>query len=133
PVSTTYRLDHTDKRFVARVLSAWSVSKNLCIAALTIAWGVLASATSPRVSILTAGILLLGTPLLLLAVGCALVWCDYHWPLDVLASWCLTLTLLSGVAAAQVLARAAHRDAPGAAGSGGAPDEGLNCSSGSPG
>lgn len=78
-------------------------------------------------------LLAVGTPLLLLAVGCALVWCDYHWPLDVLASWCLTLTLLSGVAAAQVLARAAHRGAPGAAGSGGAPDEGLNCSSGSPG
>jgi len=65
PVNTTYRLDHTDKRLVARVLSAWSVSKNLCIAALTIVWGVLASATSPRVSILAAGILLLGTPLLL--------------------------------------------------------------------
>jgi MFS family permease len=65
PVNTTYRLDHTDKRLVARVLSAWSVSKNLCIAALTILWGVLANATSPRVSILAAGILLLGTPLLL--------------------------------------------------------------------
>jgi undecaprenyl-diphosphatase len=38
------------------------------------------------------------------------VWCDYHWPLDVLASWCLTLTLLSGVAAAQtVAARSAVR------------------------
>jgi undecaprenyl-diphosphatase len=47
--------------------------------------------------------LLAGTPLLLFAVGFCLVWCDYHWPLDVLASWCLALTLLSGVAAAQLV------------------------------
>jgi membrane-associated phospholipid phosphatase len=40
------------------------------------------------------------TGLLLFAVGFALVWCDYHWPLDVVGSWCLALTLLSGVAAA---------------------------------
>jgi MFS family permease len=65
PVNQTYRLDHTDKRLVARVLSAWSVSKNLCIAALTVLWGVLADVTNPRVAILAAGILLLGTPLLL--------------------------------------------------------------------
>jgi undecaprenyl-diphosphatase len=45
-----------------------------------------------------------GTPVLLFAVGFALVWCDYHWPLDVLASWCMALTLLSGVAAAGFLA-----------------------------
>jgi undecaprenyl-diphosphatase len=48
-------------------------------------------------------LLLAGTPVLLLAVGFCLVWCDYHWPLDVLASWCLALTLLSGVAAAQAV------------------------------
>lgn len=65
PVSATYRLDHTDKRRVGRVLAAWSVSKNLSIAALTAVWGVLADATSPRVAIAAAGILLLGTPLLL--------------------------------------------------------------------
>jgi membrane-associated phospholipid phosphatase len=69
-------------------------------------------------------LLVAGTPVLLLAIGCALVWCDYHWPLDVLASWCLTVTLLSGVAAAQAVARAAAaRDA--------APE--VSCSSGSPG
>jgi membrane-associated phospholipid phosphatase len=44
-----------------------------------------------------------GTAVLLLAVGAALVWCDYHWPLDVVGSWCLTVTLLSAVAAAQRL------------------------------
>lgn len=43
------------------------------------------------------------TVLLLATVGAALVWCNYHWPLDVLGSWALTVTLLSGVAAAQVL------------------------------
>lgn len=45
-------------------------------------------------------VLLAGTPLLLLLVGFSLVWCDYHWPLDVLASWSLTLSLLTVVAAA---------------------------------
>ncbi len=53
-----------------------------------------------------------GTPLLLLAVGLALVWCDYHWPLDVLASWSLTLTLLSGVAAARLVAARGTATAP---------------------
>lgn len=57
------------------------------------------------------------TALLLLAVGAALVWCDYHWPLDVLASWALTLTLLSAVAAARLLSERAAAAA--------------NCSSGS--
>ncbi|HET9081063.1 MAG TPA: MFS transporter [Trebonia sp.] len=65
PVSAAYRLGHTEKRLVARVLAAWSVSKNLSIAALTAVWGVLASLTSPRIAIAAAGILLLGTPLLL--------------------------------------------------------------------
>ena len=65
PVYATYRLEHTDKHLVARVLAAWSVSSSLTIAALTAGWGVLASLTSPRVAIAVAGILLLATPLLL--------------------------------------------------------------------
>lgn len=65
PVNATYRLDHTDKRLVSRVLAAWSVSKNLTIAALTAVWGVLGSLTSPRAAIAVAGLLLLATPLLL--------------------------------------------------------------------
>jgi membrane-associated phospholipid phosphatase len=48
-------------------------------------------------------VLLAGTPLLLLVIGCCLVWCDYHWPLDVLASWSLTLSLLTVVAAAHAV------------------------------
>jgi MFS family permease len=65
PVVATYRLDHTPKRLTARVLASWSTSTTLATAALTAVWGVLASLTSPRISIVVAGILLLGTPLLL--------------------------------------------------------------------
>jgi hypothetical protein len=64
-VSATYRLEHTGKHLVARVLAAWSVSTSLATAALTALWGVLASLTSPRIAIAVAGILLLATPLLL--------------------------------------------------------------------
>jgi MFS family permease len=65
PVAATYRLDHTEKHLIARVLAAWSVSASLATAALTAVWGVLASLTSPRIAIAAAGILLLATPLLL--------------------------------------------------------------------
>jgi MFS family permease len=65
PVSATYRLEHTPKHLVARVLAAWSVSTSLVTAALIAAWGGLATLTSPRVAIAAAGILLLATPLLL--------------------------------------------------------------------
>jgi MFS family permease len=65
PVYATYRLEHTGKDRVARTLAAWSVSSSLTIAALTAVWGVLASVAGPRVAIAVAGILLLGTPLLL--------------------------------------------------------------------
>jgi len=65
PVFATYRLDHTGKDRVARTLSAWSVSSNATIAALTALWGLLAGVTSPRIAIAVAGLLLLATPLLL--------------------------------------------------------------------
>lgn len=65
PVVATYRLDHTGRHLVARMLASWSVSTSLATAALTAVWGVLASLTSPRIAIAVAGILLLGTPLLL--------------------------------------------------------------------
>ena len=65
PVSAAYRLEHTEKHLVARVLAAWSVSTSLATAALTAVWGVLASLTSPRAAIAVAGVLLLATPLLL--------------------------------------------------------------------
>ena len=65
PLYATYRLEQTGQHRVARVLSAWQVTKNLTIAALTALWGVLATLTSPRIGIAAAGLLLLGTPLLL--------------------------------------------------------------------
>ena len=65
PVFATYRLDQTETDRVARTLSAWSVTSNLTIAALTALWGLLAGLTGPRVAIAIAGVLLLATPLLL--------------------------------------------------------------------
>lgn len=58
--------------------------------------------------------------LLAAAVGAALVWHGYHWPLDVLASWCLVGALLSVVAAAGVVAAPAAGTAAPAAGGGSA-------------
>jgi len=65
PVYATYRLDQTPPDRVARTLSAWSVSSNATIAALTALWGLLASLTSLRAALAIAGLLLLATPLLL--------------------------------------------------------------------
>ncbi|MFJ3582205.1 MFS transporter [Streptomyces sp. NPDC090127] len=65
PVLATYRLQHTDPTRLARTLAAWSISAGASIAALTAVWGLLAAATSPRVAIAAAGVLLLATPLLL--------------------------------------------------------------------
>jgi MFS family permease len=65
PVFATYRLDQIETDRVARTLSAWSITSNATIAALTALWGLLASLTSPRAAIAAAGILLLATPFLL--------------------------------------------------------------------
>ncbi len=65
PVLATYRLQQTEQDRVARTLSAWSVTSNVTIAALTALWGLLASFTSPRAAIALAGVVILATPLLL--------------------------------------------------------------------
>ena len=65
PVLATYRLDQTEPDRVARVLSAWSVTSNVTVAGTTALWGLLATVTSPRTAIATAGLLILATPLLL--------------------------------------------------------------------
>lgn len=65
PIFAAYRLEQTGAALVTRTLSAWSVTKNITIAALTLTWGLLAAVTSPRAAIAAAGLLLLGTPLLL--------------------------------------------------------------------
>ena len=66
PVFATYRLEQTASDRVARTLSAWSVTSNATIAAMTALWGLLAHLTSARTAIAAAGLLLLATPLLLL-------------------------------------------------------------------
>ncbi|MFJ9371516.1 MFS transporter [Nocardia sp. NPDC101769] len=65
PVLATYRLEHTPKDRVARTLSAWSISSSAAIAVLSALGGLLADATSPRTAITVAGLLILGSPLLL--------------------------------------------------------------------
>lgn len=65
PVFATCRLDHTPADRVARTLSAWSITSNAAIAALTALWGLLANITSIRTAIAIAGLLILTTPLLL--------------------------------------------------------------------
>jgi MFS family permease len=65
PVFASYRLDQTRTDRLARTLSAWSVTSNATVAALTALWGLLASITSPYTAIAIAGVLLLATPLLL--------------------------------------------------------------------
>ena len=51
-MSATYRLEHTEKHLVARVLAAWSVSTSLTTAALTALWGV----PRPDVALQAAGL-----------------------------------------------------------------------------
>jgi MFS family permease len=65
PVYATYRLEHTATDRVARTLSAWSITRNASIAALTVCGGLLADVTSIRTALAVAGLLLLATPLLL--------------------------------------------------------------------
>ncbi|SEG72892.1 Predicted arabinose efflux permease, MFS family [Actinacidiphila yanglinensis] len=65
PLLATYRLTLTDPDRVVRTLSAWSVSSSAIIAAMTAVWGLLADLTGPRAAVALAGVLLLGTPLLL--------------------------------------------------------------------
>jgi hypothetical protein len=74
PLSATYRLELAPDDVVARVLSAWSVTKNLTLSVLTAMWGVLATVTSPLTGIVLAGVLLLATPPLLF--GSALTTAD---------------------------------------------------------
>ena len=65
PVFATWRLEHTPDDRVARTLSAWSITNNATIAAMTAVWGLLASVIGPRTAIAVAGVLMLATPLLL--------------------------------------------------------------------
>ena len=66
PVFATCRLEQIPPDRVARTLSAWSITSKATIAVLTALWGLLATCTTPRTAIASAGLLLLATPLLLL-------------------------------------------------------------------
>ncbi|WP_211241330.1 MFS transporter [Pseudonocardia spinosispora] len=65
PVLATYRLQHTPRHLVARTLSAWSIGQLASIALFTALAGLLADLTSLRTALLTAGLLILASPLLL--------------------------------------------------------------------
>jgi Major Facilitator Superfamily len=65
PIHATERLRRTPADHTAQVLSAWSISARLGQAALTVAWGVLATFTSAHTAITVSGVLLLATPFLL--------------------------------------------------------------------
>ncbi|MFJ9039681.1 MFS transporter [Streptomyces sp. NPDC102406] len=65
PVMARERLRRTASDRVARVLTAWSVTSSAVTAALTSAWGGLAATIGTREALGAAGVLLLGTPLLL--------------------------------------------------------------------
>ncbi len=76
----------------------------------SVGFGLAVPVLLPFVTSAAARLLLVwGTVLLAAAVGASLVWCGYHWPLDVVASWLLTVALLS--AAAALAARFGHRRA----------------------
>ncbi|EFK99646.1 transmembrane efflux protein [Streptomyces sp. SPB78] len=66
PLLATRRLDLTPQHLVARTLAAWTVSTSAAIAALTAAWGLLATWTGPRAALGLAGLAMLATPVLLL-------------------------------------------------------------------
>ncbi|MFB7619885.1 MFS transporter [Kitasatospora sp. NPDC056181] len=65
PVVATYRLERTPQHLLARTLTAWSISQQASIAALTALGGLLAAATGPRTVLVAAGLLVLASPLLL--------------------------------------------------------------------
>ncbi len=65
PLYATYRLEQTPSDRVSRTLSAWTVTSNVTVAAMTALWGLLAGVTGSRVAVAVAGVLILATPLLL--------------------------------------------------------------------
>ncbi len=65
PVFATYRLEQTPIDRLSRTLAAWTITSKCSVAALTAIWGVLAAFAGVRVAIGVAGLIVLGTPLLL--------------------------------------------------------------------
>lgn len=65
PVFATYRLEQAPADRLPRLLGAWSVTSKVSVAVMTALWGALAALAGPRAAVAAAGVLLLGTPLLL--------------------------------------------------------------------
>jgi hypothetical protein len=65
PVLATIRLELTPGERASRTLTAWSIGSSAAIAVCSALGGLLAAATSPRIAIAAAGVLILFTPLLL--------------------------------------------------------------------
>ncbi|WP_207944399.1 MFS transporter [Actinomadura rubrisoli] len=61
PVFATHRLENTPSHELARVLTSWTISSNAARAVCTLAWGLLATVTTPRFAIAVAVMLLLAT------------------------------------------------------------------------
>lgn len=65
PAFATRRLQLAGERTTARVLTAWKIGSQIGIASCTLVWAALAAATDARTAVLTAGVLLLATVVLL--------------------------------------------------------------------
>ncbi|MER7755541.1 phosphatase PAP2 family protein [Kitasatospora sp. NPDC097643] len=80
-------------------------------ATASLAYGVAALLLARTVRPRAARRLAAGAVLLAVGVGAGLVWSDFHWLLDVVASWCLAVLVLWGLA--RRLPRRARRSGPG--------------------
>lgn len=67
-VFATYRQRQTPADRLTRLLTSWSITTSLSIAAVTALGGLLAAATSPRAALVVAGVLLLLTPFVLIGL-----------------------------------------------------------------
>jgi predicted MFS family arabinose efflux permease len=65
PVLATYRLEHTPRDRIARMLSAWSIGQQASIALFTALGGVLADVTTTRTALTVIGLAIFASPLLL--------------------------------------------------------------------
>lgn len=65
PSFTTYRMEATQDAFMSRVATSWSVSSKTCQAVFMVAGGLVADAVGVRGTLLIAGVLCLGSALLL--------------------------------------------------------------------
>lgn len=65
PAFATYRMNATPDRYLARVLTAWSISTKVAQPVCVAAAGLFATVTSPKAALIGTGLVLLGATLLL--------------------------------------------------------------------